>query len=675
MPKSWLKAASTVQKAAVGFLLVGFLVLVVRNAWLSDDAYITFRTVDNLIHGYGLTWNVSERVQVYTHPLWMFLISAFYFLTREIFFTSLLVSIGISALAVMLFISSVARSPRMAMLGLAVFSLSKAFVDYATSGLENPLTHLILAGFIWVYLEARATRRWFGGLALLACLGMLNRLDTALFFAPALLWALVETRDLRALLNGVIAFLPLLLWQLFSVFYYGALVPNTALAKLNVGLIPPAELRRAGLAYLHNSWQVDPITLLTIGLGVLVPLIGRAWRRLPLAAGVALYLLYVVRVGGDFMSGRFLTAPLFVAVGLLITTDSRWPAVRPTASKVFGVVLILVLVAVGLNAPHTPLRASGAIRADADVSGWIRGAGVTDERANYYPNAGLLPALRTSGTFPNHDWALDGIAARERGRHVTVKGSVGFFGFFAGPEVHVVDILGLGDPLLARLPVVDPDWHIGHFGRRPPGGYVSTLETGALEIADPNLAAYYARLIHVVQGELLDPLRWREIGQLLLGHYEPLLEAYAYHRGAHLVRHLEVTNPYSHPYVYAYVWNAGAGETFLLDDASVAGRSYRLRWTVTPEGVHFEGGHLARLSSIDVLSDTELLTMGVFFAPDPALETYAIYERRYWFRLEGDRIMVVQPALTWYNPDAAAGFWQERDIDNVVRLLASPDAP
>ena len=36
------------------------------TAWLTEDAFITFRTVDNFINGYGLTWNTGERVQAYT---------------------------------------------------------------------------------------------------------------------------------------------------------------------------------------------------------------------------------------------------------------------------------------------------------------------------------------------------------------------------------------------------------------------------------------------------------------------------------------------------------------------------------------------------------------------------------------------------------------------------------
>jgi arabinofuranosyltransferase len=35
--------------------------MILRNAWLCDDAYISLRTVDNFVNGFGLTWNVAER--------------------------------------------------------------------------------------------------------------------------------------------------------------------------------------------------------------------------------------------------------------------------------------------------------------------------------------------------------------------------------------------------------------------------------------------------------------------------------------------------------------------------------------------------------------------------------------------------------------------------------------
>ena len=53
------------------------LFILVRNLWVSDDAFITLRTVSNFLQGYGLVWNAGERVQVFTHPLWMFLLIPF----------------------------------------------------------------------------------------------------------------------------------------------------------------------------------------------------------------------------------------------------------------------------------------------------------------------------------------------------------------------------------------------------------------------------------------------------------------------------------------------------------------------------------------------------------------------------------------------------------------------
>src|SRR6476619_5655511 len=96
----------------VRFVRVSFLVLFtyvfLANAWIGDDAHITFRTVWNFVHGYGLSYNPDERVQAYTHPLWMLTISAAHFVTREFFFTALAVSYGFALAAVLV----VGRSTR-----------------------------------------------------------------------------------------------------------------------------------------------------------------------------------------------------------------------------------------------------------------------------------------------------------------------------------------------------------------------------------------------------------------------------------------------------------------------------------------------------------------------------------------------------------------------------------
>ncbi len=132
-----------------------FAISLVYSAWLHDDAYITFRIADNFVNGYGLTWNVSERVETFTNPLWMFLVSLFYFFTNEIYYTSIILTIIISVLVVLIFAFKISKTVLGAILGIGIFIFSKPFMEYSTSGLENPLTHLIIVVFLLVYIKSR----------------------------------------------------------------------------------------------------------------------------------------------------------------------------------------------------------------------------------------------------------------------------------------------------------------------------------------------------------------------------------------------------------------------------------------------------------------------------------------------------------------------------------------
>ncbi len=81
-------------------MLIGvFFIELVRTAWISDDAGITLRTVINFLNGYGPRFNVDERVQGYTHPLWFILLSAVSYLAGNVYYTTFFVSIVVSLLA------------------------------------------------------------------------------------------------------------------------------------------------------------------------------------------------------------------------------------------------------------------------------------------------------------------------------------------------------------------------------------------------------------------------------------------------------------------------------------------------------------------------------------------------------------------------------------------------
>jgi arabinofuranosyltransferase len=89
------------------------------------------------------------------------------------------------------------------------------------------------------------------------------------------------------------------------------------------------------------------------------------------------------------------------------------------------------------------------------------------------------------------------------------------YGYFAGPLVHIIDPLGLGDPLMARLPVKD-NWRIGHFVREVPEGYTDTVRSGKNALTDPAIGLLYEKVKRITQDPLWSRRRWRAIWSLNL---------------------------------------------------------------------------------------------------------------------------------------------------------------
>jgi arabinofuranosyltransferase len=548
------------QRRGIVFLFLAFFgAIVVKNLWITDDAYITFRTVDNFLHGYGLTWNTSERVQSYTHPLWMLLLAATNFIIRDIYFAALALCIVCTLGAAAILAFRISGSRELAILGLLALTTSRSFVDFSTSGLENPLTHLLLAAFALVYLrheQAAATfvtyqltpwqkrlrdslraalgrahwlarvddeQRYLFVLTLLAGLATFNRIDTVLFYVPALAFAYYRQLskcglNVRGVLSAarmlLIGFSPFIAWELFATWYYGFPFPNTAYAKLDTG-ISTADYLVNGLHYLWDSFRsYDPV-LVFIPLGFVLPLFFPGRRAIPLVLGGCLYLVYVVKIGGDFMAGRYLTAELLLALILL----SRLPA--PRVRSLGGLALILALAGCAVAGFEVTNATVYALHVKMGETRYYHVIG--DERSVW----GFATDIRNIGvnTIPHVREADWGRQARASHQTFIEGTAIGFLGYEAGPHVYVFDAYALNDPLRARLPAAS-DWRIGHVVRDIPAGYMETLKDGGSHIQDPDLAHYYDKLSLITRGNLFDFNRLVTIFKMNLGQYDYLLQAY-----------------------------------------------------------------------------------------------------------------------------------------------------
>lgn len=229
-------------------------------------------------------------------------------------------------------------------------------------------------------------------------------------------------------------------------------------------------------------------------------------KHLPFVIGIFFYLLYIIWIGGDFMSGRFFSAPFLVAV--IILSKIKF---NKSIESISFVLIILLIEVFSLNNPLAKEYTE------------INQDGICDERLFYYPNTGLVPSLKYK-SYP-HSWVYDGQNLKLMGVKFYKATGVGFVGFYSGPGCHILDQLALNDPLLARLPSLRP-WRIGHYEREIPYGYEETLIKDQNQIKNANLKKYYNKILLITRGELWDWNRIKEIWKINTGQYSYLLKNY-----------------------------------------------------------------------------------------------------------------------------------------------------
>jgi arabinofuranosyltransferase len=207
-----------------------------------------------------------------------------------------------------------------------------------------------------------------------------------------------------------------------------------------------------------------------------------------MAAGIVLHVLSTVAVGGDFMSGRFLTPAFLVGVASIISLRGGPRSVGALVTAA------AILITIGAFEPGSPLRTSASFgSAEAPGAEFAR-HGVTDERRFYYPTLGLLRVLQGRTSPAAHPWSVEGQRFRANADRpefrVREASNVGLFGYFAGPGVYVIDRNALTDPFLARLPP-KPGWRVGHYERAIPAEYEASRRADRNLIADPDLHRIY----------------------------------------------------------------------------------------------------------------------------------------------------------------------------------------
>ena len=137
-----------------------------QHRWMCDDAFINFRIVKQILAGHGPVFNVGDRVESGTSPLWLGVLALFDAITPlPIEWIAVFASIGatIGGLAFAIFgtrraLLALGVTGTFLPLGALVYAVLPPAWDFATSGLEVGLSVLWL-GLSWWLLTGRIAER------------------------------------------------------------------------------------------------------------------------------------------------------------------------------------------------------------------------------------------------------------------------------------------------------------------------------------------------------------------------------------------------------------------------------------------------------------------------------------------------------------------------------------
>ena len=506
-------------------LVLGPVVLVLAGAWayrwIQEDAFIDFRIVGNLLAGHGPVFNIGERVEAYSDPLWLFLLAAAHRLLPWVSIEWTALTLGLVGTATGFVLGGRAvqrlgasRGDRLVVpVGLLVASVVAGVWEFATSGLEMGMVFGWLGLGYWLLVRTESGRRSAVVCAFVLGLGPLLRPElvtvaavdlvalTLVVAAPG--WRGAPGRWHRFGLPAVAALAAPVLYELWRMAYFALVVSNTTLAK------SAGASWGQGLTFLWDF--VAPYTLwlpFLLLLPLVAPRVARWWRAgdrtgvvllvAPVVAGLV-DLVAVLHVGGDYMGAR-LALPAFLSICLPLYLD---------ASQLRTVLVVPV---VGLAV--WALVCGGWLRPDA-APGLVLHHGIADERNVWIEVTGNRHPIMAADFHNTSSLVFRSLAAQgaAQGRqrllvyddtltnpssadvrparsplpfHLVVNvGSIGVIGFQSGPDVYLFDELSLANPIGAHVTpetggrptqrqVIGPAWMVARFGvpgtPSPPGG-------------------------------------------------------------------------------------------------------------------------------------------------------------------------------------------------------------
>lgn len=223
-------------------ILYAFQITVSSGTQGLDDAYISFRYIDRLYDGHGLSWNDNYYVQGYSNLLWVLILFLGKFIISNIYYITIIINFA-SFLFISYFIynKTIDRTKDIEYGVLFLVSISTLnYIVWITSGLESILFSTII--FFILYFTEKATTeyniKYIYYIGTLSTISILLRLDG--FIIPVLCTIyIIYKNDFNKASLYLITYLLFILLSLIAwqYLYYGFPLPNTYYVKVSGNIL------------------------------------------------------------------------------------------------------------------------------------------------------------------------------------------------------------------------------------------------------------------------------------------------------------------------------------------------------------------------------------------------------------------------------------------------------
>ncbi len=451
--------------AGLVLLCIVFIIICTNNKFIQDDAFISFRYVQNFVDGNGLVFNIGERVEGYTNLLWVLILSVFVKMDFDIGNTAQMMSLafGVLVLVMTYLLSGLvtvkgdidqksfkknksgaedASTEFFDLIPPALLVFTGSFVFWAISGMETTMFISFCLLGIYFYIKNKDSSSPDYKFSIFLLLATLTRPEGLYFFGLILIHrfgllfmekrgeGIKEFFSKKNLISYLVYVIPVIFYFIIRYSYYGYLFPNTYYAKTGFS----SQYLNAGLEYFMKFFS----SYLLYGVVLIAPLY--LFRKKENFFEVSLFyllivsfILYVISVGGDVLKQNRFFLPVLPLIYILFAkflTDLYFKFNRNLGKGIaFASVLIISTVVCYFYYTSQKENLQSEINSEN----------------------GLVEKMKITGNwFKNKQ--------KELGRPLVLAATtIGSVSYFAGPEVVVIDNLGLTDKEIAHNPKPVPE--------------------------------------------------------------------------------------------------------------------------------------------------------------------------------------------------------------------------